>query len=341
MRAVGLYRALPIDEPGALVDLIIPAPEPNPLDLLVRVEAVSVNPADCRVRLRKKNDGHYAILGWDVAGTVLDKGTGVGSQFEVGDKVYYAGTIERPGANSELHVVDHRIVAHRPRNLSSNASAAVPLVALTAWEALFDRMGFSMDCVGAARSLLIIGAAGGVGSMAVQFGRLIPGLCVIATASKPESQQWCSSLGAHHVIDHTTDLQEQLSALGRSSVNAVLLLSNPDMYFARLHELISPQGVICSIVPFTRPHDFNPLMRKSVTFHWEYMFTRSSFQTEDLSKQSRILYQVADLIEEGRIITPLFRELQPIQAETLIEAHRLLECGHSIGKIAVFGFPDT
>jgi zinc-binding alcohol dehydrogenase family protein len=207
MKAVGLYKALPIDDPEALVDVTVPVPQPGPMDLLIRVEAISVNPADYRMRKRKADDGKLAILGWDVAGTVVSVGAKAPPGFRRGDAVYYAGDLDRPGGNSEYHVVDARIVGHRPAKLTPAQAAAVPLVALTAWEALFDRLGFSTTVPPRLKSLLIVGGAGGTGSMAIQMARLVPDLRIIATASRRESQAWCRKLGADHVIDHFKDMR--------------------------------------------------------------------------------------------------------------------------------------
>ena len=237
MKAVGVYRPLPLAAPDALVDIEIPRPVPQPRDLLVQVEAISVNPADYRSRIRKIDDGKLAILGWDVAGTVVQTGSDVSSTFSVGDKVFYAGDNSRQGGNSQFHVVDHRIVGHRPIGISATSAAALPLVTLTAWEALFDRLGLSMERPNRFRSLLIIGGAGGVGSMALQLARQVPNITLIATASRVESSEWCSSMGADFVVDHHQPLASELQAIGFLSVDAVLLLNSPDMHFDSLSEI--------------------------------------------------------------------------------------------------------
>jgi len=338
MKAVGIYKALPIDHPEALVDLEIPVPIPGALDLLIRVEAISVNPADYRVRGRKADDSQFAILGWDVAGTVVATGSNVSEEFKPGDAVYYAGDLTRPGANSEFHVVDSRIVGYRPRKLSAAEAAAVPLTALTAWEALFDRIGFSRAGRNRLQTLLIVGGAGGTGSMSIQLAKLIPGVRVIASASRPESQAWCRNLGANDVIDHFGDMHEQLASLGLPHVDAILVLNDPDRHFPALAEILAPQGTLCSIVPFKETPDINSIMRKSATFVWEFMFTRSMFGTSDIGAQRDILNTVARLIDAGQIKSAATQDLGTVTAENLRVAHRRLESERTIGKLTLTGF---
>ena len=232
MKAIGIYKPLPVTDPEVLVNLDLPQSSPSPHDLLVKIEAVSVNPADYLVRKRKDDDGRLSILGWDAAGTVISSGSSVPSDlFKPGDTVYYAGDLKRPGANSEYHLVDARIVGHRPKTLTATEAAALPLTTLTAWEALFERIGFKTDQPGRLKNLLIIGGAGGVGSMAIQLAKLVPDLFVIATASRPTSRSWCYGMGADEVIDHTNDLQEQLKRINITHIDAILLLNAPDTYF--------------------------------------------------------------------------------------------------------------
>lgn len=338
MKAVGIYKALPIEHPDALVDLEVPLPVPGALDLLVRVEAISVNPADCRVRGRKVDDKQFAILGWDVAGTVVAMGSEVSAEFKPGDAVYYAGDLTRPGANSEFHVADFRIVGHRPRKISASEAAAIPLTALTAWETLFTRIGFSRTEPNRLKTLLIVGGAGGTGSMAIQLAQLILDLRVIATASRPESQAWCRDLGAHDVIDHFGDMREQLLNLGLPHVDAILLLNDPDRHFPALAEILAPQGTLCSIVPFKETPDINSLMRKSATFVWEFMFTRSMFGTADIGAQRDILNTVARLIDAGQIKSAAAQDLGAVTAENLRIAHSRLESERTIGKLTLTGF---
>lgn len=340
MKAVGVWQALPTDAPRALVDHDIPAPTPGPDDLLVRVEAVAVNPADARVRMRKADDGAFQILGWDVAGTVAGLGSDV-TGFAPGDPVFYAGDLTRPGGNAELHVVDAALVARRPASLPPAAAAAIPLTALTVWEALFERLALpepDMDVAPVGRTLLIVGGAGGVGSMAIQVARLVPGLRVIATASREASQAWCLSLGAEAVIDHSADMLSEMEARGLPAPELVLLASGPDGHFPALAAMIAPQGRICCIVPFDTPPDINLLMQKSASLSWEFMFTRSMFATSDRTRQGRILGKVAALIDAGRMTPPAPHELGPINARNLLEAHRRIEGKRTIGKMVLAEF---
>jgi zinc-binding alcohol dehydrogenase family protein len=325
MKSVGLLRALPIEDPQSLFDQDIPAPALGDGDLLVRVEAISVNPADCRARKRKADDGQFQV-GPAVTG------------FAVGDAVYYAGDLTRPGANSEFHAVDAAIVGRRPRSLTAAEAAAIPLTALTAWEALFEGLGLPLDGSAVERTLLIVGGAGGVGSIAIQLARLVPGLTVIATASRPESRAWCEQLGAHAVIDHFADIAAQLARLGHPAPEIVLLLNAPDRHYPVMADLLAPQGSICSIVPFERPIDLNPIMRKSARFVWEFMFTRSMFDTADKAKQGQILDRVAALIDEGRLQSTATETLGTINAANLRAAHAWLEAGRTVGKLILAGF---
>jgi zinc-binding alcohol dehydrogenase family protein len=338
MKAIGLYKALPIDDPDALLDLKMPVPVPGPMDLLVQIEAISVNPADQRMRERKADDGQLSILGWDAAGTVLLSGSEVSSEFRVGDAVYYAGDLTRPGANSQYHVVDSRIVGHRPRNLTATEAAAVPLTALTAWEALFDRMGFSRSQSNRLQTLLIVGGAGGTGSMAIQLARLVPGLRVIATASRPESQAWCKRLGADEVIDHFSDMKAQLASLDLPQVDAILVLHDPDTHFPALAEILAAHGTLCCVVPFKLAPDINSLMRKSATFVWEFMFTRTMFGTADIAAQQEILNTVAGLLDAGTIQSAASQDLGTINAKNLRTAHHQLASTRTIGKLTLTGF---
>lgn len=337
MKAVGTFRSLPINDPEALLEWELPEPRAGEMDLLVRVEAISVNPADYRVRQRKADDGAFTVLGWDVAGEVVGIGSAV-TGFSIGDAVFYAGDLTRPGGNSEFHAVDARIVGHRPRSVSAAAAAALPLTALTAWEALFERLGLSIEEDSTDRTLLIVGGAGGVGSIAIQLARLVPGLTVVATASRPQSRAWCQQLGAHAVIDHFADMGAQISALGFLAPDLILLLNDPDRHYPALAEMLAPQGVICSIVPFDQPPDMNLLMRKSAGFVWEFMFTRSMFQTPDMAAQGRILNRITSLIEDGRLVSTEAENLGPINAANLRAAHTRLEDRRTIGKLVLVGF---
>ena len=338
MKAIGLYRYLPIDDSESLLDLEVEDPEPTGRDLLVEVKAIAVNPVDYKSRApRPQVESTPKILGWDVAGVVKTAGPEA-ALFKPGDAVYYAGSRTRPGGNSELHLVDERIVGRKPRNLRFADAAALPLTTLTAWEALFDRLGVSKAGADRGKSVLIVGGAGGVGSIAVQLAKRLAQLRVIATASRPESGKWVRELGADDVVDHTRDLVAQIGALGRGDVDYILCCNSTDHHFPAFAALIAPQGRICSIVNTTKPVDLAPLMQKSVTFAWELMFTRPMFQTADMIVQHQILDATAGLVEAGTLRTTAATRLSPINAANLKKAHALLEGGHVVGKIVLEGF---
>ena len=338
MKAIGLYRYLPIDDPESLLDLDVEDPRPAGRDLLVEVKAIAVNPVDYKSRApRAQVETAPKILGWDVAGVV--KGAGPeATLFKPGDTVFYAGSIVRPGTNAEYHLVDERITGAKPKSLSFTQAAALPLTAITAWELLFDRLGVAAGKSADARHLLVIGGAGGVGSVLIQLARRLTGLAVIATASRPESSKWARELGADEVIDHTKDLAPQLAALGRAEVDYILCCNSTDHHFPGFATIIAPQGKICSIVNTTKPVDLAPLMQKSVTFAWELMFTRPMFQTADMLVQHQILDETAALVEAGTLKTTAATRLSPINAANLKKAHALLEGGHVVGKIVLEGF---
>ncbi|MBN3789531.1 zinc-binding alcohol dehydrogenase family protein [Burkholderia sp. Ac-20353] len=338
MKAVGLTRYLPIDDPQALVDVELPQPVPGPRDLLVKVEAISVNPVDTKVRAPKPQvETAPRVLGWDAAGTVVAAGPDV-TLFRPGDEVFYAGSITRPGANSEYHVVDERIVALKPRTLDFAAAAALPLTALTAWEALFDRLRVSPQGADAGKSVLIVGGAGGVGSIAIQLAKTLGKLHVIATASRPESAQWVRTLGADQVVDHFGDLAAQLRDAGHAQVDYVLIFNDTDRHFPAAADVIRPQGGICTIVENAQPVPVELLKAKSAAFHWEFMFTRAMFETPDMIEQHKILTEVARLVDGGTLRTTLGEHLGAINAENVRHAHRLLEAGRAIGKLVLAGF---
>lgn len=338
MKAVGLTRYLPIDDPQSLVDVDIATPVPEGRDLLVKVAAISVNPVDAKVRAPKdKIEPATRVLGWDAAGTVAAVGPDV-TLFKVGDPVFYAGSITRPGANSEFHLVDERIVGHKPASLDFAQAAALPLTAITAWEALFDRLGVSPQGEHAGRSVLVIGGAGGVGSIGIQLAKTLAGLTVIATASRPESAAWCRELGADHTIDHHGDMPAQLRQLGFAEVDYILCFNDTDRHFAAMATAIAPQGKICSIVENSGPLAVGDLKSKSATFVWEFMFTRSMFGTPDMIEQYLLLNEVARLVDAGRLRTTLGENLGRIDAANLRRAHAMLESGRTIGKLVLEGF---
>jgi NADPH2:quinone reductase len=338
MKAVGLYRNLPIGDPESLVDLTVPKPAPSERELLVEVKAISVNPVDYKVRARPDPSAALPrILGWDAAGVVREVGPGV-RLFKPGDEVYYAGSIHKPGANSEFHVVDERIVGRKPRNLGFAAAAAMPLTTLTAWEGLFDRLGISPSGGDSGKTVLLIGAAGGVGSIAIQLAKKLAGLRVVATASRPESSRWVKELGADAVIDHTGDLAAQMKATGVAEADYIFCLTDATPYFPRFAPVVRPQGKLCLIVSMSEPVQLTPLMQKNVSIHWEFMFTRSLFQTPDMQRQHEILEAAAALIDSGTLHTTLAESLGSINAANLRRAHELLERGRTIGKLVLEGF---
>jgi zinc-binding alcohol dehydrogenase family protein len=337
MKAVALTHYLPITDPQALFDTELPKPAPSGRDLLVRIEAVSVNPVDTKIRAPKpKVEKEPRVLGWDAAGTVEAVGSDV-TKFKPGDEVYYAGDITRSGSNAEFHLVDERIVGHKPPGLSFAEAAALPLTTITAWEALFDRLGIDRKARNQGKSVLIIGGAGGVGSITIQLAKLA-GLTVIATASRPETQKWVRSLGSDHVIDHRQPLPAQLAGVGHKEVDYIANFSNTDSYWDVMAEVIRPQGKIVSIVENEGPLDLEVLKSKSVSFSWEFMFTRSMFQTPDMAEQGVLLNEVATLINAGKLRSTLTETLSPINAINLKSAHAQSESGRIIGKIALSGW---
>ncbi|KNC17387.1 MULTISPECIES: zinc-binding alcohol dehydrogenase family protein [Pseudomonas] len=330
-------KAIAYTQNGAasvLTDLQLPAPTPGPRDLLVQVQAISVNPVDTKVRSGAAVT-EPRVLGWDAVGIVQQVGDQV-SLFKVGDSVFYAGAIDRPGSNSELHLVDERIVGHKPQSLDNAHAAALPLTSITAWELLFDRLGVP-EGGGEGQSLLIIGAAGGVGSILTQLARKLTKLTVIGTASRDETRQWVTDLGAHHVIDHSQPLVAQLEAIGVGQVDHVASLTHTDKHFEQLIEALRPQGQL-ALIDDPKTLDVMPMKRKALSLHWELMFTRSLFQTPDMIKQHELLERVAELIDSGVLRTTLGEHYGVINAANLIRAHELIESGTAKGKIVLEGF---
>jgi zinc-binding alcohol dehydrogenase family protein len=337
MKAVALTRYLPITDPESLFNVDLPKPQAAGRDLLVRVEAVSVNPVDTKVRAPKPDvEKTPRVLGWDAAGVVESVGPNVTS-FRPGDDVFYAGDITRPGTNSEYHLVDGRIVGHKPSSLSFAEAAALPLTSITAWETLFERLGVDRDADNSDRTLLILGGAGGVGSIAIQLAKW-SGLIVIATASRPETQDWVKGLGADHVVDHRQPLPPQLAAIGHNEVNFIANFNNTDAYWVVMAESIKPQGRIVSIVENDHPVEIGLLKSKSASFGWVFMFTRAMFQTADMAEQGKILDRIAQLVDAGIIRTTLTERLSPISASNMRAAHAKSESGRTIGKVAISGW---
>jgi NADPH2:quinone reductase len=334
MKAVGFKAPSPIDLPESLIDLDLPQPVPTGRDLLIAVRAVSVNPVDTKVRAsRKAAEGQAEVIGWDAAGVVEAVGPEA-TLFKVGDPVFYAGAIDRPGSNAQFQLVDERIVGKKPASLSFPEAAALPLTAITAWELLFDRLGATQDSTGA---LLVVGGAGGVGSILIQLARQLTGLTVIATASRPETRDWCLALGAHHVVDHAGDLVLAVKATGAGPVGLVASLTNTTDHFPALVEILAPQGRL-GVIDDPKSLDALPLKWKSISLHWEMMFARSLYQTPDMIEQHRLLDAVADLVDAGRLKTTLTQVLTPINAANLKTAHAAVESGTTRGKIVLEGF---
>ncbi|HEY0263412.1 MAG TPA: zinc-binding alcohol dehydrogenase family protein [Granulicella sp.] len=337
MKAVGYKTPSPIDAPDSLVDITLPDPVPTGHDLLVEIMAVSVNPVDTKVR---KSAGpfegnEYRILGYDAAGVVRSVGPEV-TLFKPGDEVFYAGTIGRQGTNAELHLVDERIVGPKPKTLSFPHAAALPLTSITAWELLFDRFGVP-EGPASTGSILIIGGAGGVGSIFIQLARQLTGLTVIATASRPETQAWCLELGAHHVIDHSQPLPPQLASLGIPEVQIVASLTATDKHYPGILDALAPEGKL-GLIDDPATFDARLLKRKSISLHWESMFTRSVFQTPTMHRQHELLSRISALVDAGTLRSTFDHEIGPINAETLKKAHALIESGRSQGKVVLAGF---
>ncbi|WP_322517498.1 zinc-binding alcohol dehydrogenase family protein [Rhodopseudomonas palustris] len=337
MKAVGYSKSLPIDDADALIDVDVAKPEPGPRDLRVAVKAISVNPVDFKVRNRAAPPaGEIKILGYDAAGVVESVGSDV-TLFRPGDEVFYAGSIGRSGTNAELHLVDERIVGRKPKTLSFAQAAALPLTSITAWELLFDRLGVRPGKAHDPRTLLIIGGAGGVGSVLIQLARRLTALTVVATASRPQTQSWCRDLGADAVIDHSRAMKPQIEALKLPPVALIASLTGTEQHFPALVEILAPQGKVALI---DDPATLNPMLLKpkSASLHWEAMFARSSYTTPDMIAQHDLLNEVADLIDAGVLRTTLENSFGAINAANLKRAHALLESGTSVGKIVLEGW---
>lgn len=325
---------LPLSDIHSLYEIELAKPQPQPRDLLVKIAAIAVNPVDTKMRQREtpKTPG---ILGWDACGVVESVGSEV-TLFKPGDWVYYAGSIDRPGCYAEYGLVDERIAGHKPTALTAVQAAALPLTSITAWELLFDRLAVAENGA-AGKSILIIGAAGGVGSILIQLARKLTKLQVFATASRPETQQWVSELGAHAVIDHKKPFSQQLAALGIQHVDYVASLTHSDDYYQQVLDILIPQGKL-ALIDDPKTFDIMPMKRKALSLHWEFMFTRPVFQTEDMIKQHQLLERVAGLIDQGILKTTISEEVGKISAENLRFAHQMIESGKVKGKLVLAGF---
>jgi NADPH2:quinone reductase len=337
MKAIGYKQAGPLDRKDALVDIELSRPTASGRDILVEVEAISVNPVDTKIRNGvSPENGQWKILGWDSVGKVVEAGPDA-KEFNVGDEVFYAGSLIRAGANSQFHLVDERIVGKKPSSLSNAEAAALPLTAITAWEMLFDRLDIRKPVAGAANAIVIIGGAGGVGSIAIQLARALTDVTVIATASRPETQAWVKELGAHFVVDHSKPLASQIAALGIGAPAYVFSTTETDKHIKDVVELIAPQGRF-GLIDDPETLDVLPFKRKAVSTHWELMFTRSLYETADMNEQGKLLNEVARLIDTGKIRTTITETLTPINAANLKKAHATLESGKARGKIVLEGF---
>ena len=337
MKIIGYFHSLPIDRTDSLLDLDIAEPVPGDFDLLVEVKAISVNPVDTKVRLRAAStDGQPRILGWDAAGTVRAVGPKT-SKFKPGEKVWYAGDITRAGSNSELQLVDERIVGPMPASLDYAAAAALPLTSITAWELLFDRLKVQTADPTHDNTLLVIGAGGGVGSILVQLAGKLTGWTIVGTASREVTRDWVLGLGAHHVIDHTRPLAEGLKAIGMTQVSAAIGITHTDNYLGQLVDILEAEGQF-ALIDDPKSLDVLAFKRKSLSLHWESMFTRSTFRTPQLARQGEILRRVAELVDRGVIRSTVAEHFGTINAANLKRAHALLESGAARGKIVLEGF---
>lgn len=342
MKAVGYTKSLPISDPESLADIELPQPIATEHDLLVRIKAIAVNPVDYKIRQRISPDaGRYKVLGWDAVGEVVATGESA-ALFKPGDLVFYAGDLNRQGSNAEFQLVDERLVGSKPKSLSEAEAAALPLTAITAWEMLFEHLAIEQQSPDSeTRSdevILVVGAAGGVGSILLQLARAITGATVIATASRESSRAWVKKLGAHHVVDHTQSLQPQIEALDIGQVTHVASLNSTDAYFESYTELLAPFGKIAMIDDPAKPLDVMRMKPKSLSLHIEFMFARSMFKATDMGEQGSLLNRVSDLVDRDHIQTTVGKNLGVISADNLKAAHAELESGRSIGKIVLQGF---
>ncbi len=342
MKAIGYTKSLPINDAESLIDIELPQPIATGRDLLVKVNAISVNPVDYKIRRRvSPAEGDYKVFGWDAVGEVVATGEAT-TQFKSGDAVYYAGDLNRQGSNAEFQLVDERLVGSKPKSLSAAEAAALPLTTITAWELLFEHLAIkqqSPDSTAKSNEMiLVVGAAGGVGSILIQIAKAITGATIIATASRESSQAWVKKLGADHVIDHTKPLLQQIQALGIDQVTHVASLNSTGSYFESYTELLTPFGKIAMIDDPSRPLDVMKLKLKSQSLHIEFMFARSMFNAADMDEQGRLLNRVSNLVDQGYIQTTSGKHLGTINAENLKTAHAELEAGKAIGKIVLEGF---
>ena len=342
MKAIGYTKSLPINDPESLTDIELPQPVASGRDLLVKVKAIAVNPVDYKIRQNvAPDDGNYKVIGWDAVGEVVATGESA-TQFKPGDAVYYAGDLNRQGTNAEYQLVDERLVGSKPKSLSDAEAAALPLTTITAWELLFEHLAIKQQSPDSKEKsdevILVVGAAGGVGSILIQIAKVITGATIIATASRESSQAWVKKLGADHVVDHTKALQPQVEDLGIGQVTHIASLNGTASYFESYTDLLVPFGKIAMIDDPGKPLDVMKLKLKSQSLHIEFMFARSMFNAADMDEQSKLLTRVADLVDQGYIQTTSGKNLGTINAKNLKAAHAELESGKAIGKIVLEGF---
>ncbi len=334
IKAIGFTGGCDLTDKDAFVEFEQDMPEAKGNDILVEIKAVSVNPLDTKVRGRLVDKTPApSVLGWDASGIVTAVGERV-TFFKVGEEVYYSGSVMRSGTNATHHLVDERLVGIKPKKLSFEEAAALPLTALTAWESIFDRLKVNPEN-DKGKSIFIIGGAGGVGSIAIQLAKNIANLNVVTTASREESKQWCLSLGADHVLDHSKDLLEQYKQAQLTQPHYILCLSSPDQYFDQMSEIILPQGSICCIVDFEKAVNLNILKSKSINLVWEFMMTRSMFETDDMAQQHQLLDIFSSIVDEGAVKSTLNNMLGELTPKNLVKAHALLEEGHTLGKVVL------
>ena len=337
MKAIGYRNAGPISADNALIEFETDSPQPGPNDLLVEVRGISVNPVDVKLRASAQPEGEPRILGFDAAGIVKAVGSAT-TRFKPGDEVFYAGDITRPGTNAALHVVDERIVGRKPTSLGFAEAAGMALTSITAWELLFDSLGLNKEGGGSGEALLVIGGAGGVGSILIQLAKKLTGLTVVATASRDDTRDWVTKMGADHVINHRNPLDAEIEALGISP-RYVAALTHTDKHFGAIQKLIKPRGHI-ALIDDPVSLDIVPLKAKALSVSWEFMFARSMFQTEDMAMQHQLLNRVADLLDDGTLISTVNHHGGSMGVENLRRAHELQESGKAIGKTVLDGWRE-
>jgi zinc-binding alcohol dehydrogenase family protein len=343
MKAISFHQHLPIEHPESLIDVIVDQPIPGPRDLLVKVQAISVNPVDTKIR---KGNGpgqpsrELKILGWDAAGVVVEVGSDV-TFFAPGDEVYYAGSVDRPGSYAEFQAVDERIVGKKPASIDFAQVAALPLTTITAWEMLFDRVSLRRNGTSDQGSILIVGGAGGVGSIAIQLVKKLTDVTIIASASRPETVEWCREMGAHHVVDHRQPMAAQVKNIVPDGVNYVLALTKTEDHFEEIIEAMAPEGAMVLIENLSRSVDINKLKPKSLSLHWEFMFGRSRPQSANMREQGRLLNEVAKMVDAGLVRSTARTNIGLIDASNLKRAHSLVESGKTIGKVVLSGFSSS